>query len=796
MRTFYLAAFLIGCVAMALAFQFPGWRVFQAVPYPCFAVLILGEINFLLKGYTRTEYEQDVMGEDALAKREVQLSKLRELLRQLFGDRLLLEGTELENSGKEGVTDLLETLSDSESATDRVTGEYFEILRSEGVELDVDNIISARSLLEGKNVLFCNPFYKDLTQYFLLPMSDTLMHRRKCLVVAGRKSTEPEIRRWLEEALREHLKMSGLWRVGSVADADRDYEIGILSFSQLYDLDMLSARRDFFHAVGFVLMLEPSLILATGQVGLSLVVNYCDEDSSAPTYCMCDRNCDGLVDTLSHMIKHSITDVSATENPTCQHTEMCWNGDGPYLHQRILPDISRYLGVGTELAAASVKDQVPRIVWRSEKKFPVADMKWIAGQYYPSICRYANLPMNQESVYNAIGFEADLWGTPKEKTSCMIVEDEFCNLLELVRLFTTRAKEEAFVNVISEDYLLRGYMQHNYRIFSADRKAIPTIVADYARTERNATMRLMMLLLMSESVPEETVEKELRLVGTEVDNACDTLNRLIHCYTLEQGTAVVPELWDAVTGRELESGTETRLRLRDKEEFVQNAGLSFQTAYFITEDDKENSSYMDAKLFGHIFQYILPGQFFTYDGKYYEVRSITSETGGRVRRAADHIVGRRYYRQKRSYHLEGRYAEAERSRHVNGLEITTCAYDFMVYTEGYLELDGSNDLRRAREVRIADSDRQDSEYADYSRLYRHKNVLRIRLPECTEEVRYTICLLLMEIFRTVYADDWHYLAAVTAQTELTRDTLRGLLYTVNREGDAAKGTSLLEVDCI
>ena len=125
-----------------------------------------------------------------------------------------------------------------------------------------------------------------------------------------------------------------------MGDQEEDYEIGILSFSQLYDLEMLSARRDFFRQVEFVLMLEPSLILATGQVGLSLVVNYCDEGERHPTYCMCDRNCDGLVDTLSHMIKQSITIVSATETPTCLHSEMCWAADGPYLHQRIMPDIS------------------------------------------------------------------------------------------------------------------------------------------------------------------------------------------------------------------------------------------------------------------------------------------------------------------------------------------------------------------------------------------------------------------------------------------------------------------------
>ena len=796
MKAFWLAATLAAMVLMALSQQFPHWGAFAASPYPCFAALMLGEIVSLLGGYTRSEYELDILGDDARARRVVNLSRLRELLGQLFGDRLLLEGTELESLGKEGVTDLLEDLALEESPQARIAAEYFQILKEGGTRLDVDNITSARALLEGKSVLFCNPFYRDLTPYFLLPMSDTLMHRRKCLVIAGRKSTEPEIRGWMEQSLRDYLKMGGLWRVGAVGDEDQDYEIGILSFSQLYDLEMLSARRAFFRQVGFVLMLEPSMILATGQVGLSLVVNYCDEGEHAPTYCMCDRNCDGLVDTLSHMIKQSITIVSATETPTCLHSEMCWSADGAYLHQRIMPDISRYLGVGTELAVASVKDQAPRVVWRSEKKFPVVDMKWIAGQYYQSICQYANLPMNQESVYEAIGFEADLWGTPKEQDACLIVEDEFCNLLEMVRLFLTRAEEEAFVNVISEDYLLRGYMQDNWRIFSADRKAIPTIVPDYARTERNATMRLMMMLVMSDAIPQELAEKELRLVGIKSQNICDTLNQLINKYTLETRPVVVPVVRDTVTGFELESGTETMLRIRDKEEFLDHAGLSFRTAYYITEDDKENSSYMDAKLFGHIYQAVLPGQFFTYDGKYYEVRSVTPEKGVLVRRAADHIVGRRYYRQKRSYHLESRDEESGRSRHINGLEVTICGYEISVETDGYLELDESNDLRRAREVRIADNQRQGNEHFEYVRNYRHKNVLRIRLPETTEEVRYTLCLLLMEVFRTVYADAWPYLAAVTAQTDKTRDALRGVLYTLDGSGSREQGNALVEEDCI
>ena len=802
MRAFYLAVFVIAVAMITLSRQFPEWPVFAVIPYPIFAALLLGEVYFLVGGYTRMEYDEDIMGEDARALRVTNLAKLRDMLRKLFGDRLLLESTELESAAREGVTDLLEELSAQESVVDRITAEYFQILKEDGVRLDVDNIISARNLLAGESVLYCNPFYKDLTQYFLLPMSHTLMNRRKCLVIAGRKSTEPAMRGWMEDALREHLKMSGLWRVGGISEDPSEYEIGILTFSQLYDLEMLSSRRDFFRQVGFVLMLEPSLILATGQVGLSLVVNYCDEAEKRPTYCLCDRNCDGLVDTLSHLIKQSITLVSATETPTCTHTEMCWHSDGDYLHQRIMPDISRYLGVGTELAVAAIKDQVPRVVWRSEKKFPVVDMKWFAGQYYRSICQYANLPVNQESVYQSIGFEADLWGTPREEYSCVIVEDEFCNLLEMARLFLTRAESEAFVNVISEDYLLRGYMQHNYRIFSADGKAIPTIVSDYARTERNATLRLAMLLITNEVVPEDLVEKELRLAGvdwSETDqDCCAALNRLIRKYTTvgSNYTAVIPALRRQRSGLDLGQETVALLRLQDRDGFQALAGPSFRTAYYITEDDKENSSYMDAKLYGHIFQYILPGQFFTYDGRYYEVSSVTPEKGVLVRRAADHIVGRRYYRQNRIYHMEQRNEQSERTRLVNDLEITTCAYDFTVETTGYLEMRASNDLRQAREVRITDSETQNGERANYDRIYRNKNVLRIRLPGATEEVRYTICLLLMELFRTVYAGDWHYLAAVTAQTERTLASLRGVLYAVDGLGDSARGTATVEDDCI
>ena len=485
---------------------------------------------------------------------------------------------------------------------------------------------------------------------------------------------------------------------------------------------------------------------------------------------MCDRNCDGLVDTLSHMIKQSITIVSATETPTCLHSEMCWSADGSYLHQRIMPDISRYLGVGTELAVASVKDQAPGW-WRSEREVPRwLDMKWIAGQYYQSICQYANLPMNQESVYEAIGFEADLWGTPKGRRPASSWKMSSATCWRWRGCFDPGRRGslcQCDLRGLSAPGLHAGQLAD----LCPDRKAIPTIVPDYAAPSSNATMRLMMMLVMGEAIPEETAEKELRLVGIKSDHICDTLNELISKYTLEPGPWWCR--WSGTPSRlELESGTETMLRIRDKAEFLDHAGLSFRPPTTSPRMTKENSSYMDAKLFGHIYQAVLPGQFFTYDGKYYEVRSVTPEKGVLVRRAADHIVGRRYYRQNAALSPGVPDEESGRSRHINGLEVTICGYEISVETNGYLELDESTCAGPGRSASPTTSARATSTLS-MSGTTATRMCCGSGSPRPPEEVRYTLCLLLMEVFHTVYADAWPYLAAVTAQTGKTRDALRG-----------------------
>src|SRR5699024_445378 len=145
----------------------------------------------------------------------------------------------------------------------------------------------------------------------------------------------------------------------------------------------------------------------------------------------------------------NITEVAATSQGAAITSMKCWDADGPYMHHRIFSNVSRYMGVGTEINSVAMKYQIANTKWISGEKFPVADMKWIAGQYYKKICGYTSLPSSQESVNKAFQADPDLWNLAVSENSFLVVEDEFQNLFEMIRLFSTRAKQQGFINVIS-----------------------------------------------------------------------------------------------------------------------------------------------------------------------------------------------------------------------------------------------------------------------------------------------------------------------------------------------------------
>ena len=756
-KGFYISAFIVYILVFILSQNYPDSIFFQATFYPVFGVLVLGEVVFFLSGMTKSEFVEDILGEDEEAYKVANYGILREILRDLFADRVLYENTCDASDGISTTFEELDEMAQSDDASLKLIGSYYLNLKNSGADIDINYVKSSVNLLNGKSTLFCNPFYRDLTHYIMLPMIKQLISYKKCLIVLGRDSALDDVKNWIDTGLENFSNTDSLWQSQILDEYGNAADVGIVKFCDIHNLKIHKANKDFLSKVGFVLIVEPSRILASGQIGLSLLVNNCESSDKEIVYCACDRNCDGLVDALSHTLKTSITEVTATINGGGNSSQMYWNADGKYMHHKIFPNISRYLGMGTEINAVAMKHQLDQTGWVGCEKFPVVDMKWIAGQYHKQICQYADLPESQASFDRSFNVYSNLWSMEKKENSFLVVEDEFQNLFEITRVFASRAKSQGFINVISENYLLRDYMLDNVDVFTADPKAIPTIVPDYARTERNMVLKLIMLMV-NELVSEERIAKELMLCGIPFEDPYTTLKELIvkHCH-VEDATLSV-RFKEELQSDSLNSIVVKYYEINETNELYEYAQL-LKNAYYIAEDEEGESHYIGAKLYGHVFQAMLPGQFMTFDGKYYEVQTVTPLNGVVVRRAADHITERRYYRQIRKIVVDNWVdgIEMGSKRTISDIEITRGYADISVETDGYLDMNSYGNLAKAKKVSLNGIP---------ARNYRNKSVLKIKLPEgTTSRIQYTICLLLNEVFKTTYPETYHYIAALTPHND-------------------------------
>lgn len=756
-KGFYIASFITSVLVFILSQCYPKSAFFQAAFYPVFGILILGEVVFFLSGLTKSEFVEDILGEDEEAYKVANYGILREILRDLFTDRVLYENTIDTSDGISTTFDELDEMAQSDDPSLKLIGSYYLNLKSGGADIDINYVRSSVNLLNGRSTLFCNPFYRDLTHYVILPMIKQLLSYKKCLIVLGRDSALSDVKEWIDTGLENFSNTDSLWQSQILNEQEGAVDVGIIKFSDIHNLKIHKANRDFLSKVGFVLIIEPSRIVASGQIGLSLLVNNCETPGKEIVYCACDRNCDGLVDALSHTLKTSITEVTATVNGGGNNSQMYWNADGEYMHHKIFPNISRYLGMGTEINAVAMKYQLDQTGWVGSEKFPVVDMKWIAGQYHKQICQYAYLPESQASFDRTFNVYSNLWSTERKENSFLVVEDEFQNLFEMTRVFASRSRSQGFVNVISENYFLRDYMLDNVDVFSADPKAIPTIVPDFARTERNMVLKLIMLMAY-DMVSEDRIAKELMICGIPFEDPYITLKELIvkHCHVEDASLSV--RFKEELQNDSLNSEVVKYYEINETNELFDYAQL-LKNAYYIAEDEEGESHYIGAKLYGHVFQSMLPGQFMTFEGKYYEVQTVTPLNGVVVRRAADHITGRRYYRQIRRFSIENWLdgTEMGSKRTSSDMEITRGYANVSVETDGYLDMNSYGNLAKAKKVSLNGIP---------TRNYRNKSVLKVKLPEsCSSRVRYTICLLMNEVFRTTYPETYHYIAALAPYNE-------------------------------
>lgn len=115
---------------------------------------------------------------------------------------------------------------------------------------------------------------------------------------------------WISESFLGVTSIPDMWEIGRLnSDAAFGGEVGIVTPADIFSRDIVSVNSEFLNDVSEVVMIEPSLFVGTSQLSISL---YISEIRKSATFYIIDKNSDGLVDTMSHIVRQSIKEVSAT----------------------------------------------------------------------------------------------------------------------------------------------------------------------------------------------------------------------------------------------------------------------------------------------------------------------------------------------------------------------------------------------------------------------------------------------------------------------------------------------------
>lgn len=770
-KTAYYATVAISAVAVFVSFYLCEKGLILVPFYPIFPIIIMGEVAFFIDGMEYEQLDSVFSAEIDNSRHVTNYAILRKKLSELFGDKLMSDGTTVNDGVVRGgsIDQILEEIKEEYGKTGENYAMFIRKKALSGFKPSADYVRSGIELTCGKSLLFNTPFYYKLTPYMFYAMHTALLKGGKVLIVLGRHGTEDDIINWCNDGFSQVTGLPSLWNIKKLDREGEPCDIGIVTRSGVHDLELHKANRAFLNEVSFVFLLEPSRLVTTAQIGLNLLVRNISVSNNA-VYCSVDKNSDGLVDSLSHILMTNITEVSATEFPEGTSSYMCWKADSEYLQHRITPGISRYLGMGTEISLVALKNHVEKVIWYGGDAYPVLDQHWIAKQYYHDLLATTSLPATQETFDKYFKVSFNYCNEQTKDNSFVTVEDEFCNLFEVKREFSTIAKNQGFVNVISSDYMLRDYMTENNEIFTSDPKAIPYISADYARTKRNIVLKICLQMSIL-GIRKEDVLKEFALI--DIDTSEGKLESIIwknicaiYCKNGEDKIVVNTPVGvkafteDTIVYKHefsVETGKFEDFYVITNNYFKQYVIDDLQSAKYIAERGNE-STFLGTELKGHILQKYLPGQFLTLGGKYYEMLSMSGDNQVIVRRAADHINARYTYRHVRNINIESACDNDSMGmlRTINGVKVYNQFANFSVDTPAYWRMYSYRDFENAKKVVINNVPQ---------RKYINKHILKLDF-SCfgeafTDEIRTTLTLLINEVFRTMFAENQPFIIAAT-----------------------------------
>ena len=249
-KTLYYITIIFGMIGIGASAYLYSLNLIPSLYFPVISVILVGEIYFFLDGNLYAgDGKGSLAGENDRSTKICDYTFMRSILRKSFSDNLLSENTTVNHSDLLSFRtndEVVSALVDDSDAVIEAYGHFISKKVKDGLRLDQNYLDSGLSLLNGKSVLFNNPFYYDLIPYVSYAMNRAILRRKKVLIVLGRHAIEEDIIKWCQDGVASVTGIPFLWNIGILNNDEQDLDIGIVTRSSVHDLKVHESNAEFF----------------------------------------------------------------------------------------------------------------------------------------------------------------------------------------------------------------------------------------------------------------------------------------------------------------------------------------------------------------------------------------------------------------------------------------------------------------------------------------------------------------------------------------------------------------------
>lgn len=630
-----------------------------------------------------------------------------------------------------GIEKRLVEIQCSQNYKERCMGYYWYQRIADIPEIHIDYIEASLQPIKRQSVYFSNTFYQDMGHYIFPFFSLELLENKKILVVSGRHKEE-KIIKWLKLGLQERSDAIVFWTAENGEQELSKSDIAVVSFENMEKVPEHS--YGFWHEAAVVCLLEPSCFMPC-PLKLARLLSRIQPQEEKAIYLIFDKNGEGMADWLSHMVKEEILAVNVVatirEDAYSIIDVDTKETEEAYSH---MPYFMPYAIKLVSLFQQKRKERKEKIFWYGNRVAPVYDIGREMQKYGI-----------KEEIFE---FYTDGIEKQSKEEAWSIAEDAIYNVHEILRQYDTCGYITAYTAVCSPHYMLHGFM-----LSHMDQVILP-LAPEFVCSGRNMAIAVGYELAKGNTDWEDS-KRVLEYYHADTKEPLSLILKRLN--TIYRNVLGLDKMW--VTEdyfNQEEAGRRKRVIISTEEgrqQFLQWYYGNISMALSLKEGaGKKDELYQI--MGGHVYQYCLPGQFLTLDGKYYRVEEI-SYSGERrlvkLRRASDSCRHRRYYRQVRDIKIE-EAGQMPISYFIQREDIQVELHyaDIIVHTESNLCSSRFYDLKRADKIPVNIP----------SRLYRKKAYLKISV---NNQNGMWVGLLLKEMLYTFFPQCWQLFSVAVGE---------------------------------